>query len=269
MRIFVISTLLFLLMVIPGVAGAQDGGLVTCEGPDCNWCTLVDMVNGVIDFIIAMLSVIAIIIMVIAGFRMVTSGGDTGAWESGKKMLTSVIIGIVLVLASWLIVDTLLSMLTGKGINEWLPDDCGGQYVSAPLQSSGTGGLTGTVGAGQYSDAEARQALAAAGIGVNKTAAQGTSLQGMNQATINEVIRIRQACGCEVVVTGGTEGGHAGGTYSHGNGYKVDLRVTEGVNDYILSNYSASGIRSDGASLYRNGNIEYAREGDHWDITVR
>ncbi len=62
--------------------------------------------------------------------------------------------------------------------------------------------------------------------------------------------------------------GHASGTYSHWNGYKIDTPVTTCTTNYITSHYTYSGVRGDGATLYTapSGNV-YAKEGNHWDIT--
>lgn len=126
---------------MPMVVGAQDTGLVTCVGPDCNWCSLMSLVNNVVEWLIIFLSVIAVIVLVIAGFKLVTSAGNTEAWSSAKSMFTNVILGIIIVLAAWLAIDTTLVMLTGGGINYWLPDDCGGANA---MTSSGAGAAAGS-----------------------------------------------------------------------------------------------------------------------------
>ena len=68
-------------------------------------------------------------------------------------------------------------------------------------------------------------------------------------------------------ITGGTEVGHASGTYSHYNGYKVDTSITTCINSYITRNFTYIGLRGDGAPQYKSaaGNI-YAKESNHWDI---
>ena len=96
-----------------------DNGLVTCQGPDCDACDLVNMVNGIINFIIVLLTVLATIVLVIAGFKMVTSGGNASAWQSAKESFFNIVIGFILVLAAWLIVDTILKALTGTGLEVW------------------------------------------------------------------------------------------------------------------------------------------------------
>ena len=99
-----------------------------------------------------------------------------------------------------------------------------------------------------------------------------TSFSQINQSTLNGVITVRRSSGCATRITGGTEVGHAGGTYSHYNGYKVDVAtsttVTTCIDRYIRASFTYIGLRGDGAPMYRSaaGNI-YANEGSHWDIT--
>ena len=74
--------------------------------------------------------------------------------------------------------------------------------------------------------------------------------------------------GCAVNITGGTEVGHASGTYSHYNGYKVDIARSTCNDNYITSHYAYIGLRGDGYPQYQaaSGNV-YVNEGNHWDIT--
>jgi len=61
---------------------------------------------------------------------------------------------------------------------------------------------------------------------------------------------------------------HASGTYSHWNGYKVDISRSTCNDNYITSHYSYIGPRGDGYPMYQaaSGN-RYVNEGNHWDIT--
>src|SRR5690606_10294241 len=100
---------------------AQDTGLVPCgyPGNPCTTAHLASFANRLIDELIKYLSVLAIIVMVYAGFRLVVSAGDEGEWTKAKNLFTNVVIGIVLVLAAWLIVDTIMWALTGDGLEFW------------------------------------------------------------------------------------------------------------------------------------------------------
>ena len=55
-----------------------------------------------------------------------------------------------------------------------------------------------------------------------------TSLEQVRQTTISGIKTLKSASGCAIQITGGTETGHAGGTYSHWNGYKLDIAKYSG-----------------------------------------
>ncbi|MEU6211598.1 hypothetical protein ABZ891_17025 [Streptomyces sp. NPDC047023] len=95
-----------------------------------------------------------------------------------------------------------------------------------------------------------------------------TSLEQVNAATIGDVTTLRRASACALTITGGTETGHASGTYSHWNGYKIDFSPTSCVSGYITRSFTRISDRGDGAARWRSaaGNV-YAREGNHWDVT--
>ena len=90
-----------------------------------------------------------------------------------------------------------------------------------------------------------------------------TSFTSVNKATIQGAQTLKSASGCALNVTGGTEVGHASGTYSHYNGYKLDMSKNTCLTNYIHNNFS-----SIGGSKWESGagNIYYD-EDNHWDIT--
>lgn len=97
-----------------------------------------------------------------------------------------------------------------------------------------------------------------------------TSLDTIRTGTIAQIIRLRHKSGCPIMVTGGTETGHAPGRYSHGKGYKLDISHNNCIDRYIHQHSSPRGVRGDGARLYRSpSGTLYADESDHWDILFR
>jgi hypothetical protein len=94
-----------------------------------------------------------------------------------------------------------------------------------------------------------------------------TSYEQINQGTVSGIITYHSASGCAVNITGGTETGHASGTYSHWNGYKVDISRSTCNDNWITGTYTYIGLRGDGYPMYRaaSGNV-YTNEGSHWDI---
>jgi hypothetical protein len=97
-----------------------------------------------------------------------------------------------------------------------------------------------------------------------------TSLEGIRRGSIDGLIAFERRSRCRVVVTGGTEIGHAPGRYSHWNGYKIDIMPGRCVDRYITGRFRYAGTRGDGAALHRSppGHL-YADEGSHWDILYK
>lgn len=94
-----------------------------------------------------------------------------------------------------------------------------------------------------------------------------TSFEGVRWGSLAGLITFRKRSGCRIVVSGGTERGHAQGRHSHGAGYKLDVLPNRCV-DRQVARYRDMGVRGDGAALYRSpGRAVFAREPDHWDIT--
>jgi hypothetical protein len=95
-----------------------------------------------------------------------------------------------------------------------------------------------------------------------------TSYEQINVSTVNQAITLRNASGCAINITGGTEVGHASGTYSHYNGYKIDISHNSCNDSYIKNSFSYIGLRGDGYPQWKSaaGNL-YCDEGNHWDIT--
>ena len=118
----------FLLLFLPD--SALSAGLVTCDGSiasPCDFCAFMTMVNELIKWLFTILTLLAVMMMMYAGFKLVVSQGNSSAWGEAKGMLTNIIVGFVIVLAAWLIVDTLMKMLadSSAGLGMWNTLICG------------------------------------------------------------------------------------------------------------------------------------------------
>jgi hypothetical protein len=72
-----------------------------------------------------------------------------------------------------------------------------------------------------------------------------TSFDQLNLTTAQGAVTLKKASACALNITGGTETGHASGTYSHWNGYKLDYSKYT-----CIGNHIHNGCRScRGASL--------------------
>lgn len=120
-KISLVGFILTLLLSLPILVLAQDSGLVPCGYGNnlCDTSDVADFVNGLISYLITMLGIIAVIVLVVVGIQLVTSAGNESAWKAAKERFTNVVIGIVIILAAWLIVDTIMRALTGSGLDVW------------------------------------------------------------------------------------------------------------------------------------------------------
>ena len=120
----VFSLVFFITSLGVPVAFAADPGLVTCGNtgqPNCDFCTLVQMADGLFDFLFVLLTLAAIMTVMYAGFQLVISQGNSGAMEKAKGMVGNIIIGFVIILAAWLIIDTVMKGLvrSDSGFGQW------------------------------------------------------------------------------------------------------------------------------------------------------
>lgn len=287
----ILLTVLFLYPLLPQFAFAQ--GLVPCSGSECGTCQLVTLAENIIDILIIIMVGIAAILIAYAGYLMVISAGNASKFQRGKGIFTNVIIGLIIMLVAWLIIDTMLRTLLPNGVvaqNASLPWNriqCTTQFALQdgavttfgdswedidfiPTLPDGTQAPAGdaSLAGGGMSDALARSLFNTAGISMSSS----VSLEGIQPHMIDEVIALNQSCNCNVHITSATDGNHAAGTFSHGTGFKVDLRTRDNP---TLVNYVQtlpySGSWSDGTRTYYDAAScgTYAVEGDHIDVVYR
>src|SRR4030043_977625 len=109
-KIFLISFfVLFLSSTIFGQSHAA-AGFVPCGEPGnpCKLCHIFVMAKTIIDFIFKVVAVLAALMFVIGGFTLLTSAGNPSRTENGRKILTSTVIGLAIVLGSWLVINTIM-----------------------------------------------------------------------------------------------------------------------------------------------------------------
>jgi Type IV secretion system pilin len=150
MRFLIVTMLVFgaLFFLAPdSVNASHSTGLVPCHGPDCQACHFIQLGNNVLEWIITVMATICAIVIVVAGFKMATAGGNTGQISDAKSMIANTLIGFIILLAAWLIVDTVLKVFvsgssegTGAaeipGFGPWNNIQC----VTPPTQPPTTGG---------------------------------------------------------------------------------------------------------------------------------
>jgi len=74
--------------------------------------------GNLVSYALGFAGIVLFILLLIGGFRFITSGGDPKAIEGARKTLTSAIIGLILILVSYLIF-ILISNITGVNVTNF------------------------------------------------------------------------------------------------------------------------------------------------------
>lgn len=94
---------------------AQAGGLVPCAGNECGTCHIVQLADNVIDIIISIALGLSVLIFIYAGWLMLSAAGNATQIKRGKDVMLNVLIGLVIILTAWLMVDVMLKTLLPGG----------------------------------------------------------------------------------------------------------------------------------------------------------
>ncbi len=278
--------------------GGGSGLVPQCEGAFCRACDLVELGSNVINFGVAFSVIVATLMFAYAGILYVTAGGaGPEQLKKAHQVLVNIFVGLLAVLLAWLLVNILFSVLTGKELNLWTKISCVANpitaaFPAAPNLGAGTpvtGGST-SVGTpvsspgGTLTNAEAIRRLEAAGVcggTTGRPCLSSASINGVQAATIDQAIILHNACGCTFTVTSGTDGSHAThGGYTHGAGYKLDIRYSDNpkleafVRDLTFwrhfDDWDGSGPGTYPADVYVDGcGNRYALEPNILDLQVR
>lgn len=114
----------FLIVVVP-VATYAQGGFKTlvpenCSGANaatnCGFCDLAELAQNVLNDAVYLAVFFSAILFAWAGFKMLTNGGNMHQISEARQIFTDVAIGLIIILAGWLVVDTLMRILVGGQI---------------------------------------------------------------------------------------------------------------------------------------------------------
>lgn len=125
----------------------EQQGVVPCgtgTNPSfCKFCDFFKLAKNVTDFIMAAGFLITVLAFAVGGFMILISSYSEEQVRRGKQIMTSSVIGLIIVLFAWLIVDTTIKALAS-----------GGNVI---YSSSGGGFFGGTFGPWNSFNCEANQ----------------------------------------------------------------------------------------------------------------
>jgi hypothetical protein len=232
-----------------------------CTADPTKSCTkLATYLPAVFSLSIGIGAAMAVVMITYGGILYATTDAINGK-EEGKKYITDAIVGLLLILSSWIILVTINPNMVNFSL-----------ILPKPKVIPDAGGITpggGTPGNGKvlpgYPLTTEQIALNAKmvldlennyKVLVNTTYAceKGetsgcTNLVGMPGEAFNGVVSVKRECGngCRVTITGGTEGGHI----THGpNLPRLDLSKDPVLDAYIINNAFNKTTLSNGDIAY-------------------
>ncbi|OHA86681.1 MAG: hypothetical protein A3A96_01395 [Candidatus Zambryskibacteria bacterium RIFCSPLOWO2_01_FULL_39_39] len=99
--------LILFILIIPVFVSAQ---IIPNCSPNCGYQDLLKLVNNIINWIIMIAVPVAAGVFAWAGFKLMTTG-IADEKSAAKEMIWKVFIGLVFILAAWIIVGTIIKAL--------------------------------------------------------------------------------------------------------------------------------------------------------------
>jgi hypothetical protein len=248
----------------------------------CEYCHLFQLGENIINFIVIDISIpLAAVAFAIAGFIYITAGGNSGKISRAHGIFKNVAIGLIIILASWLVVDVIMKTLV-KGSQYATETDAQGQsyfpWADIKCLEPETGVRLGELNKRATIEVQTNtfdsldrssveQELTSDGIGVDNDECQAgsgpgsdsafcTSLNGINRATVDSLGALKSECDdtqgtlCTFTITTATEGtGDTGGQYGHTAGNAVTINSNATVNQYFVEKLTAAGEINSEADL--------------------
>jgi type IV secretory pathway VirB2 component (pilin) len=101
------------------------------ESAPCTFCHFFVLINNIISFVMGTLvPTVAVLMLIIGGVMFFFAGAKPDVLNQAKGIITSVVVGIIIILSAWVIVNTVLTkvgIIDTPSILEW-------NKVSCPVQ---------------------------------------------------------------------------------------------------------------------------------------
>jgi hypothetical protein len=116
-----------------------------CPGSSAGWGCVLLLIKNLITFALSLGVLACVAVLAYAGGLWVLNPLKAEFREQGRGMLINAVVGLVIALAAWLIINTFTVVLTGKGVETWTAQiGIGGKCL--PNASDVTGGGTANLG---------------------------------------------------------------------------------------------------------------------------
>lgn len=113
------SIAFFVLVTAPMAVSAQwtggnNSGYSNASGAGLPESTIYGIISNTLSWLLSVLGFIAIMAFVISGLQYLTSAGDEGQIDTAKTNMKYSIIGVIVALMGWVVVDAIDTWLYGE-----------------------------------------------------------------------------------------------------------------------------------------------------------
>jgi len=125
----VLAVYLLVVVLMPTVALGQTnllpGQIVPCDGTtinggtECTVCHIATVADNVLKTGIYIAVFLSAVLFAWAGFKYLTNVANSGEVSKAKEIFMNVAIGLIIILAGWLVIDTLMRTLMGSDFGPW------------------------------------------------------------------------------------------------------------------------------------------------------
>lgn len=88
-----------------------------CAGATCTWCDFIQFGQGIINFLMQDIAFpLAVLFIIYGGIMMMINSGNPSKLQESRGIILSAVIGLAILLGSWVILNTFFNLMTG-GMN--------------------------------------------------------------------------------------------------------------------------------------------------------
>lgn len=124
-------------------------GLTEKDPVNYSICDLLSVVENGITILFQAAVILTVVYIIYGGFLIMFAGGSEDRVKDGRQAILAAIIGLCIALGSWLIIDTVLNVISGGSpFRPWTKLECVSEDRIIPAETTNTtGGTSGPTGA--------------------------------------------------------------------------------------------------------------------------
>jgi hypothetical protein len=117
--IVALLTAVFLFAPVFALGAGMPTQIVTCSGPNCSVCDLANLAQNVLNTAIYLAVFLSAVLFAWAGWEALTAAGSAEKVGHARTIFGNVVLGLVIILAGWLVIDTLMKTMTNGSFGPW------------------------------------------------------------------------------------------------------------------------------------------------------